>query len=120
MTYVVINHVGKPKELILVPYLHDRKIYLNRKKQNTEYFYTSKQVGYDPEDVCEKNSFIFAFNLNESKFYTYNEQGLLLKRIEFSEIIKKYGEIVAASQNGLNFALQNKRNDTITIIRFNE
>lgn len=42
LTYVVISKKGKPKRLIIVPYLHERKIYLNRMKRNTEYFYTSK------------------------------------------------------------------------------
>ena len=30
LTYVVINNNGGPKRLILLPYLHERKIYLNR------------------------------------------------------------------------------------------
>ena len=30
----------EPLELFIIPYLHDRRIYLNRIKLNTEYFYT--------------------------------------------------------------------------------
>jgi hypothetical protein len=30
-----------PKQIICLPYLHERKIYLNRVKDNTDYFYTS-------------------------------------------------------------------------------
>ena len=53
-------------------------------------------------------SYIFAFNLNESKFYVYSEKGLLLNRIEYSEYTKKHGEIVSTSPDGLNFVLHNK------------
>ena len=30
-----------PSRVVIVPYLHEKKIYLNRHKANTEYFYTS-------------------------------------------------------------------------------
>jgi hypothetical protein len=36
-------------------------------------------------------SYVFAFNINESKFYVYSEKGLLLNRIDFSDYVKKYG-----------------------------
>ena len=40
--YVILNHNDlEPKKLMIVPYLHERKIYLNRIKVNTNYFYTS-------------------------------------------------------------------------------
>jgi len=31
----------KPKRVMITPYLHDTRIYLNRIKINTKYFYTS-------------------------------------------------------------------------------
>ena len=65
-------------------------------------------------------SYIFAFNINESKFYVYSEKGLLLNRIEYSEYTKKYGEFVSTSPDGLNFVLHDKVADTISIIRFDE
>lgn len=102
--------------MILVPYLHERKIHLNRQKPNTQYFYTSKQIELDGEVI----SYIFSFNMTESKLYNYTEQGILLKRINFSDVIKTYGDVACTSSNGLNFALFNRRLDNITIVRFNE
>ena len=106
---------------MIIPYLHERKVYLNRMKKNTSYFYTSKQKNLS-EDIENPVwiPYIFAFNLNESKFYVYSEKGLLINRIEYADYIKKYGEIVATSPDGLNFALHNKSSDIITIIRFDE
>lgn len=63
-------------------------------------------------------SYIFAFNLTEHKAYVYTDRGILLKRIHFADIIKAHGEVICASSNGLNFALFNRRLDTITLIRF--
>lgn len=40
--YVILNPIDLiPKRVMMMPYLHERKIYLNRIKKNTEYFYTS-------------------------------------------------------------------------------
>lgn len=40
--YVILNSKDMvPKRVMLMPYLHERKIFLNRIKKNTEYFYTS-------------------------------------------------------------------------------
>ena len=40
--YVITNSKDmKPKRVMITPYLHDTRIYLNRIKINTEYFYTS-------------------------------------------------------------------------------
>lgn len=112
LAYVILNKkVLMPKKLMITPYLHERRIYLNRMKQNTFYFYTSKQQIIENEESKTVISYIFSFNVNENKFYVYSEKGLLLNRIDFSDYIKKYGEIVCASSNGLNFALHNKRTD---------
>lgn len=37
--------------LMLLPYLHDRKIYLNRVKNNTDYFYTSLETRPEDEQI---------------------------------------------------------------------
>lgn len=39
-------------------------------------------------------------NINESKVYFYNENGVLAQRIDFKQIIKKYGEIQCTSPDG--------------------
>ena len=52
--YVMVNHFDlEPKQLMILPYLHERKIYLNRIKVNTDYFYTSiiKEVEAEPESI---------------------------------------------------------------------
>jgi hypothetical protein len=70
-------------------------------KKNTSYFYTSKQINISQD---KENPawipYIFAFNLNESKFYVYSEKGLLINRIEYAHYTKKYGEIVSTSPDG--------------------
>jgi hypothetical protein len=36
---------------MITPYLHERRIYLNRVKLNTQYFYTAVQTFKDQEDL---------------------------------------------------------------------
>jgi hypothetical protein len=39
------------KTIMITPYLHERRIYLNRVKFNTEYFYTAVQTFKDQEEL---------------------------------------------------------------------
>ena len=51
-------------------------------------------------------------NLTESKFYVFSMKGLLRNRIDFSKAVKKHGLPVAVSENGLNFVLYHKSNNS--------
>ena len=51
---------------------------------------------------------IVTVNLTEHKYYTFSQRGLLRNRVTFGKDVKKYGEPVAVSQNGLNFILKRK------------
>ena len=45
--YIIQNQIDfTPKKLMVLPYLHERKIYLNRIKMNTDYFYTNIQSNF--------------------------------------------------------------------------
>ena len=51
--YIAINQLSfQPKTIKVLPYLHERKIYLNPIKPNNSYFYTSiqKEFGLDKFD----------------------------------------------------------------------
>jgi len=77
----------------MVPYLHERKIYLNR-RHNANQFYT----------LCKHQSgicLILCLCISENKMYIYTETGILIDRISYVEIAKKYGKPVEISENGL-------------------
>ena len=92
---------SQPYIIYLMPYLHDRRIYLNRIKKNTDYFYTSietrviDQVSYNNDllQVARKQldkkfelgpqytqlskrvvtfSSIICINKTENKFYVFS------------------------------------------------
>jgi len=88
-----------------MPYLHERKIYLNRMKMNTKYFYTTVKTdkhcvercraedehrllkstmqaeeNLEEADPATHDTLIACLNLVESKFYLYRENGLLVNR----------------------------------------
>lgn len=84
-----------------MPYLHERKIYLNRIKKNTQYFYTSIEhctetaIPDKPLAAPHKSHHhdIIALNISESKYYFYTEKGILQYRVDFSDITKEKGNI---------------------------
>lgn len=64
--------------------------------------------------------FIVCMNLAEHKFYTYSENGLLVNRYEYANWVVKYGEPIAASDDGQNFIFKKKRKSTLTVIHLDE
>ena len=75
----------------MLPYLHEKRIYLHEPDQEAKYFYTSK----DSDFIC----------MNESEFYyeVFSQRGLLRSKVDFKNIVLKYGLPIARSSNGLNY-----------------
>jgi len=112
--YIIQDSELEPTQLIILPYLHERKIFLNRVKFNTNYFYTSieHELDLDPTIVC--------FNLTESKMYWYSEKGILLNRIKYSDVVSQHGPIQVVSRNGLNLILSHKGDTMVSIFTVTE
>jgi hypothetical protein len=94
---VILNPIDLvPKRVMIMPYLHERKIFLNRIKKNTQYFYTSIQHEVEipaPDDskvppVKKYHYDFIAVNITESKYYVYSEKGILEHRVDFSLVTK--------------------------------
>jgi hypothetical protein len=118
MAYISVNSKRYlPKKLMVFPYLHERKIYLNKQKPGNSYFYTTI------EEVDEKHLFnsqheyvknwagkvkqftryIISMDLDRSIYYVMSDKGILLNKINFSDQVKKYGKPIQISPNGKNF-----------------
>ena len=41
----------KPNKLIIMPYLHERKVYLNKMKPTSQYFYTSLKPNWNNDKL---------------------------------------------------------------------
>ena len=85
----------KPNRLIILPYLHERKIYLNKMKQTSQYFYTTlkmklddpemfndgydeimESLGHEPvEDSHQADHEIICIDITAQKFFIYDEGG---------------------------------------------
>ena len=121
LLYIIKNQSQlKVSRFFVVPYLHENRIYLNRKKINTEYFYTTIRQecpAYLFTDQHEKkiynkikrNRSIVCINLNESKYYLYSERGVLRHRVNFKKLTQTYGKITQVSQSGQNFLFLDNR-----------
>ena len=108
MVYISINRkLLKPKRFIILPYLHERKIYLNQIERNDKYFYNvveEKDIG-DSENPGNQQiqTLIFAINLTKHYYNVYSERGLLLREIWYSHIVGEYGTPIDVSSDGLKY-----------------
>lgn len=55
---------------------------------------------------------IVCMNITESKYYIFSERGLMINRVDFSQIMEQYLSIKAVSPNGRNFVLLKKKKKT--------
>lgn len=56
LAYVITNQTYyTAKKILILPYLHDRKLFLNRQKNNTHYFYTSIETRVEDLEKHEKH-----------------------------------------------------------------
>lgn len=93
----------------MIPFLHERKIYLNRNNDDEKYFYTTIRV--PTEDLKALNSLFVTMCISSSKYYVYNMKGIQKSRVDFKRIIKEYGDIKAVSQNGQVFVLKKTKKE---------
>lgn len=104
MAYVIQDMVNFGiSTVMLVPYLHDRKIYLNKPKMNTQYFYTSLETplkDHTGNFSKETLTSIACMNITEAKLYMYNQSGLLYNRVCFDHQVQRYGDLLATSVCG--------------------
>ena len=87
-----------------MPYLHERRIYLNRRHTSNQ-FYTlvRHQSGI---------TLILCLGVQDNKMYIYTETGILIDRINYKDIAYKYGKPVEISENGLILIFQKHSDST--------
>lgn len=66
----------KERKLLIMPYLHERRIYLNRRHTDNQFYTIVKH-----EDV----NFIMTYCFDLEKIYIYTETGKLVERIIYRE-----------------------------------
>ena len=105
LAYIVGNWQNlKSRKVLIMPYLHERKIYLNRRHTSNQ-FYT----------LCRHQSgitLILCLCILEHKMYIYTETGILIDRINYKDIAHKYGKPVEISENGLILIFQKHSEST--------
>lgn len=128
MCYIVEDLFTKelPTLLMCTPYLHERRIYLDRPKNDKSFFLTNIKMKrslrnstndsiaaqipnfkIDRSTRCNEEAvlddditFIIRMNLTDSKYYVYYTNGILAKRVNFINEKRMYGDAVASSFNG--------------------
>jgi len=87
---------------MILPYLHERRIYLNR-RHHTNQFYTLYEH--------DGKNYILCFCISDSKLYVYTETGILVERILYRDIADKCGKPISISENGKCFIFRKSEVD---------
>ena len=118
MAYFTRNQLLlQPKKLIVLPYMHERKIRINRMKNNCSYFYTAIQEPshmidkslkekLNLDDSRQKADMIVSMDLTRCKYSIFSMNLLLLNKVNFNDDVNNYGKPVQVSENGKNFLFQ--------------
>ena len=84
----------RPRRLLVLPYLHERRIYLNRRHETNQFYTIQSYKGKD---------YIVCFCFTDSKIYVYTETGILIKRVLYLKLTELCGKPVTISENGTYF-----------------
>ena len=114
MAYIIEDLFARelPTQVVLSPYLHERRIYLDAPRKNKNYFLTNLKMrrgdrnfmndmiiassGIEIKDadktqrilddsaLDDEITFLIRMNISESKYYVYYSNGQLAKRVDFS------------------------------------
>jgi hypothetical protein len=87
----------KPRRVMILPYLHERKLHLNKRDISNQ-FYTMIKHG--------DNIYIICLAITHNKMYVYGENSILIRRFKYNEIARVCGKPVCMSEDGLNLVFQ--------------
>jgi hypothetical protein len=80
MIYLIKNRKKLAiKKILILPNLHERKIYLFNKKSNNDYFYTiyNEYIVKKEEEFPIRVPYLVSMNLSQSIVEVYNMKGIL-------------------------------------------
>jgi hypothetical protein len=93
---------GKLKKIIILPYLHKRKIQLGKNKLGVKYFQTAIEASVNKKSKTKVQQ-LMCMDVTNHKYCIYSEGGILKDRVSFKKEIEDYGEIISVSNNGRLF-----------------
>jgi hypothetical protein len=101
LVYIVKNRkINTIRRALILPYAHERKIYLSAIRQGCLYFQTTKQ---SEDESGIKGTILISVNLTDYKYYFFNIKGILLKRFDFRHQVNQFGQPISVSNNGRIF-----------------
>lgn len=91
-----------PNKVIILPYLHERKVFLSQTDKNYEYFYSSITMPI-PRNPKHTLTFFISMNISQEEVKVYAESGILKRTINYTQIGKQCGKPITVSENGQIF-----------------
>ena len=76
---------------MILPYLHERRIYLNRRHTANQFYTLIEHEG---------QNFVLCICIQDKKMNVYSETGILIARHVYRELADKIGKPESISENG--------------------
>jgi hypothetical protein len=110
LAYLVENkRTLKPRTLLIMPYLHERKIHLNWRTSSDQFYTISKH---------EDNNFIICMCVNDNKIYVYSETGVLCEKYDYQRQAEDWGRPHEVSEDAkiMMFKKANQTEPQVTMV----
>ena len=123
------------KKILILPYLHERKIYLNHQKKDCDYFNTTMRLDSAASKSMKSSKYgssirssrlirdaevdFISINLTDNKYHYFNIKGILQHRVDFTDTLKQYkcGRPVSVSNDGTIFVYKKQNSLKLHICR---
>ena len=84
LAYIIKNtKMLLPRKVLILPYLHQRRIYLNRRHSANQFYTIYENAGIN---------YILCMCINDNKVHVYTETGILCESFLYDDLAEKYGK----------------------------
>ena len=98
----------KPNKLKICPFLHERKVYLEKNNASCDFFNTAIETSDGPMFI--------SMNVSLSEYKIFSQGGLLRHHIMYRRIVEMFGNPVTVSNNGQVFIFKQPKQLLLTLM----
>jgi hypothetical protein len=115
--FAIDTTLMSPMRMVLLPFLHERKLYLNRMIPGQKFFYFTIEIKKDAlfhsihNEGPKVKILMVCLNVSAKNYTIYSERGILINKVDYSPQAALYGEPIKVSSNGRNFIFKSSEND---------
>lgn len=96
----------EPSRVVILPFLHERKLYINKMESHHKYFYftiTATDKKLASREKVSKRNLMVCMDITSMTYRVYTERGILINEFSFKHLCEQYGKPLTVSSNGRVF-----------------